>query len=168
MNHVDQLQRAVTAVGSLSVRAVVTTGPAIDPEQLDAPANVSVVRSAPHQQVLAHADAVVTHGGHGTVVKALAAGVPLVCIPTGRDQPDNAVRIVHRGAGVKLPKRARPRRIAAAVRQVLHDPAYKQAAGRLGRDLRREAEVGAALAELEALASRSASRDGRYRAHPRS
>ena len=40
-----------------------------------------------------HAAAVVTHGGHGTVIKALAAGVPMVVLPHGRDQLDNAVRV---------------------------------------------------------------------------
>ena len=45
----------------------------------------------------------VTHCGHGTVMKSLAAGVPMVCIPMGRDQNDNAARIVHHGAGLRLP-----------------------------------------------------------------
>ena len=56
MDHVDQLQRAVTALGSLDVRGLVTTGPAVDPGEIVAPANVEVVRSAPHRAVLAHAE----------------------------------------------------------------------------------------------------------------
>jgi MGT family glycosyltransferase len=150
MDHVEQLQRAVTAVGSLRVRALVTTGPAVDPEQLEPPPNVTVVRSAPHRQVLAHTDVVVTHGGHGTVVKALAAGVPLVCIPTGRDQPDNAARIVQRGAGLRLPKRARPEKIASAIQRVLDDPTYRRAAADLGRKVQHEATGANVVAELEA------------------
>ena len=94
-----------------------------------------------------------THGGHGTVMKGLVAGVPIVCMPTGRDQPDNAARLTHRGAGLKISKKASPAKIAAAVRQVLDDPSFRTAAARLGDQLRAEADSGAALAELEALAS---------------
>jgi MGT family glycosyltransferase len=153
MDHVDQLQRAVTALGTLPVQGLVTTGPAIDPDQIDAPAGVTVVRSAPHREVLAYTDVLLTHGGHGTVMKSLVAGVPIVCMPTGRDQPDNAVRLVHRGAGLKISKKASPAKIAAAIRQVLDHPSFRTAAARLGDQLRAEADSGAALAELEALAS---------------
>ena len=156
MDHAAQLQRAVTAMGSLPVRALVTTGPAIEPDQLDAPPNVTVVRSAPHSQVLADADVVVTHGGHGTVIKALAAGVPILCIPTGRDQPDNAARIVHRNAGLRLPKRASSARIAAAVQQILDDPSFRTAARRLGEQLHHETAAGTVLPELEAARLRAA------------
>jgi MGT family glycosyltransferase len=153
MDHRDQLQRAVTALGNLPVQGLVTTGPAIDPDQIDAPDGVTVVRSAPHRQVLAHTDVLLTHGGHGTVMKGLIAGVPIVCMPTGRDQPDNAARLVHRGAGVKISKKASPAKIAAAVRHVMDDPSFRTAAARLGEQLRSEADSGAALAELEALAA---------------
>ena len=87
---------------SLPVRGVVTTGHAIAPEELPSPANVSVVRSAPHSAILDHAAAVVTHGGHGTVIKALAADVPLLVLPMGRDQNDNATRVTERGVGLQL------------------------------------------------------------------
>ena len=153
MDHVAQLQRAVTALAGLPVRGLVTTGPAVDPGRLDAPANVTVVRSAPHGEVLAHADAVITHGGHGTVMKALIAGVPLVCLPTGRDQPDNAARVKARGAGIKLSKRTGSRRIAAAVQRILGDRSFAAAARELGEQLRAEADRDAALVELEALAA---------------
>jgi MGT family glycosyltransferase len=154
MDHVDQLQRTVTALGALAVRGLVTTGPAVDPDQIDAPDNVTVVRSAPHREVLAHTDVLVTHGGHGTVMKGLVAGVPIVCMPTGRDQPDNAARLTSRGAGIKVSKKASPAKIAAAVQRVLDEPAFKTAAETLGRQVRVEAGSGTAVAELEALASR--------------
>ena len=167
MNHVDQLQRAVTALGTLPVQGLVTTGPAIDPDQIDAPAGLTVVRSAPHREVLAHTDVLLTHGGHGTVMKGLVAGVPIVCMPTGRDQPDNAARLVHHGAGLKISKKASPAKIAAGVRQVLDDPSFRTAAARLGDQLRAEADSGAALAELEALASPAPNdrADSDWRAH---
>jgi hypothetical protein len=52
---------------------------------VSAPANVTVVRSAPHSAVFCHASAVVCHGGHGAVMKAFAHGLPLVIMPFGRD-----------------------------------------------------------------------------------
>ena len=83
----------------------------------------------------------ITHAGHGTVLKALAAGVPLVCVPMGRDQRDNTTRVLRLGAGVRVSKTAEPRRIAAAVREVLDRPAYAQAARRFAATLAQEAET---------------------------
>ena len=125
---IDALRRSAEALGQLRVRAVLTTGPAVAPDDVTAPSNVRVLRAAPHQQVLAEASAVVTHAGHGSVLKALAAGVPLVCMPLGRDQKDNTVRVLRLGAGVRVKKGERPAGIAAAVRRVLEEPAYKIAA----------------------------------------
>ena len=146
------LQRVVDALATLPVRGLVTTGPALGPADLRAAPNVTVVASAPHSQVLAHAAAVVTHGGHGTVVKALAAGVPLVVAPHGRDQADNAARVTARGAGVAIKSTATPAAVAAAVRTVLDDPGYRAGAERLGAAIRRDAAGGALVRELEAVA----------------
>ena len=150
-DHVDCMQRITNALGSLPVRGLVTTGPAVDPDALRAPANVAVVASAPHQLVLPHADLVVTHGGHGTVIKALAAGVPLVILHHGRDQADNAVRVTSRGAGVAVPRTASAQRIARAVTDVLGDPAYRRSAARLGEAITRDAESGMLVSELERI-----------------
>jgi MGT family glycosyltransferase len=152
MDHTEHLQRVVTALGQLSVRGLVTTGHGIDPDQIRAPEGVQVTRSAPHQAVLAHADVLVTHGGHGTVMKGLVAGVPIVCTPIGRDQPDNAARVVYHGAGVRVAKKASPAAIAAAVQRVLDDPSYRRAAARLGEQVRADADRGLVVTELEALA----------------
>ncbi len=151
---VPLLRRIASALGAMPVRAVLTTGLGVEPEDVPAPANVQVVRSAPHSQVLPHAAAVVTHAGHGTVVKALAAGVPLVCLPMGRDQLEVAARVRAAGAGVVLPPRAREPRIAAAVRDVLDGAAYREAAGRLRSAIHADLAEDRAAAELEALADR--------------
>ena len=100
-----------------------------------------MVQAAPHQQVLPEAAAVVTHAGHGSVLKALAAGVPLVCMPMGRDQKDNTVRVLRLGAGVRVDKGAGSDRIAAAVRRVLDDPTYTGAARRFAEVLSSEART---------------------------
>lgn len=150
-DHAACLQRVVDGLGSLPVRAVVTTGPAVDPDELTAPANVTVVAAAPHSEVLRHAAAVVTHGGHGTVVRALAAEVPMVVLPHGRDQADNGARIVARGAGVTVKRGAAPSAVADAVRRVLDDPSFRAGAAQLGEAIRADAASGASIAELEDL-----------------
>jgi UDP:flavonoid glycosyltransferase YjiC (YdhE family) len=146
------LQRVIAALSTLPVRGVVTTGPAIDAAALDAAPNVTVLARAPHCEVLRHASAVVTHGGHGTVVKALAAGAPMVLMPHGRDQPDTAARVTARGAGVTVKRTATPRTIAAAVRLVLEQPSFRMAAERLGDAVRRDAAGAALVGELENVA----------------
>ena len=156
MDHADVLQRAATALGELPVRGLVTTGPAIPPDTIDAPPNVTVVERAPHAEVLRHASAVVTHAGHGTVIKALAAGVPVVAIPLGRDQLDNAARVAHHGAGLRLKPKADPEVIARAVSRVLNEPSFAAAAERLAAAIAAETADDRAAAELEALAERSA------------
>lgn len=148
-NHVACLQRIADALGSLPVRGLVTTGPAVDPDAIRAPANVTVVTSAPHHEVMRHAGLVVTHGGHGTVIKALAAGLPLVVLHHGRDQADNAARVTARGVGVAVSRRASARRVARAVTEALGTGTYRQAAAQLGRAVARDAAGSALLVELE-------------------
>ena len=88
------MQRIVMALTSLPVRVLVTLGPALDPSGFfKAPDNVRLEKFVPHRAVLPHAAAVVSQFGLGTVMKALAHGVPLVCIPLVGDQPENAARV---------------------------------------------------------------------------
>lgn len=146
----DALRRIIAALGTLPVRGLVTLGPAMAGERFDVPANVASVASAPHAQVFPHAAAIVTHAGHGTVMRALANGVPLLCLPMGRDQDDNAARVVARGAGLRLRPSASPDRIAAALRRLLDDPAFRASAAYLGRTIRDDVAADRAITELEA------------------
>jgi MGT family glycosyltransferase len=147
------LQRAADALGRLPVHAVVTTGPAVDPAVVSAPQNVSVRRWARHADVLPHCSALVTHGGHGTVIKALAAGVPLMIVPLGRDQPGIAARVVHTGAGVRVRKTARTAALQAAIARVLDDHRYRAAARRMAAILAAERDGGLVVDELERAAA---------------
>lgn len=155
-------------MAGMPVRAIVTTGPVIDPAQFRSSVHVTVVATAPHSEVLKVADAVVTHGVHGTVVRALAAGVPLVVLPQGRDQADNAARVSARGAGVRIERSATPATMAAAVCRLLNESSYRDAAERLGCSIRDDAISGALVRELEDLCGPvvdNLSRDG-HRAGP--
>ena len=152
----DQVLRRVTAaLGTLPVRGVVTTGPALDPSTIETTEHVQVVRSAPHAEILPRASVVVTHGGHGTVVKGLAAGVPLLVLPMGRDQADNAARVTARGAGLRLKHGASSRRIAAAVQRLLNDDHFRAAARRMGAHIRATAGPRVAVEFIEARAAHS-------------
>jgi MGT family glycosyltransferase len=151
-HQVGLLQRIARALGRLPVRGLMTTGSAVDPGEIEAPPNVEVVQAAPHRRILPEASVVITHAGHGTTMKALAAGVPLVCIPMGRDQKDNTVRALRHGVGVRQSAKAPPDRLAAAVAEVLADPSYAAAARRFADILAQEAATTPSAAdEAEAL-----------------
>jgi MGT family glycosyltransferase len=153
MSHQQELlQRAAEALGQLPVRGLVTTGPAVNPAAIRAPANVSVRRWVRHADVLPYCSAVLTHGGHGTVMKALAAGVPLVVAPLGRDQPDNAARVVHAGAGLWVSKKAGVPALRDAITRTLDEPRYRAAARQMAATLAAERDEGLVVDELERAA----------------
>ena len=147
------LQRIADALGQLQVQGLITTGPAVDPALIAAPPNVTVTRWVRHADVLPECSVVITHGGHGTVMKALAAGVPLLVVPLGRDQPDNAARVVHAGAGLRLRKNARVSALRAATARVIEDPRYRTAAVRMASQLAAERDDNLIVDELERIAA---------------
>jgi len=128
MNQRALVQRVLDAVAPLPVRALLTAGPALELTQLRLPDNARAVDFVPHRTVLPHVDLVVTHAGWQTINAALADGVPLVCIPDGRDQPDNAARVVHVGAGVRARKNTSPEKLRAIIETALADSALKRRA----------------------------------------
>jgi UDP:flavonoid glycosyltransferase YjiC (YdhE family) len=125
------LRNVVEALASLRVRALVTLGEMLATQEVRSTGSVVVVRSAPHREVLPHAALLITHCGHGTTLKALAAGVPMLCLPMGRDQDDTAARVVHAGAGIRLKPRASAPAIARAVQRLLDDATFRESARRL-------------------------------------
>jgi MGT family glycosyltransferase len=149
------LRRLVTVLDGKPLWALVTRGPGLYPAEVVGTSNVAVADSAPHHELLPHADLFVTHAGHGSTIKALAAGTPMVCIPHGRDQNDNAARVVAAGAGVRLSRGASDESISAAIRKVLTDSSYKANAHRLANAIAAEAIRGPhVLAEVEQLLTR--------------
>ena len=144
------MHNAIEAVGRLPVRALVTAGPVEIPDLV--PPNVHVTRFVPHASVLPRAAAVVTHAGHGTVMAALGHGVPLVCLPMGRDQGDVAARVTWRGAGVRLSQRSGANKISTAVERVLREPSFTASARRLATAIAEENEAGSGVDELLTLA----------------
>jgi UDP:flavonoid glycosyltransferase YjiC (YdhE family) len=140
------------ALGAVDVGALVTVGRDVDPVELEPiPANVRVERFVPQDQVLPACAAVVTHGGSGTVLGALTAGVPMVVLPQGANQFDNAVRCQRAGVALTVkPEHATAEAIAAALGVVLADASYREGAHRIQAEIalmRPADEVAAAVEE---------------------
>ncbi|MEV6926446.1 glycosyltransferase [Dactylosporangium sp. NPDC051485] len=149
----DLFTRLLAGLRELPVELVVTVGAAIDPAELGPqPGNVRVARYIPQAEVLPRCSAVVSHAGSGTVVGALAHGLPMVLVPMGADQPDNAERAAALGAGVVLDAAdATPAEAAEALRVVLNEGSYRAAAEALRAEVATmppPEEVVAHLAEL--------------------
>ena len=140
---------AVEVVGTLAGHAA--------PEDLGRDAlapNVHLAEWVSHAELLPRCAAVVTSGGTGTIMAALAAGVPLVVVPTTWDKPDNAQRVVEAGVGVKLsPRRCTPETLRDAVDRVLGSPRYRRNARRIAARLAAAPGPAGAAAMLDELAS---------------
>ncbi len=96
--------------------------------------------------------AVVHQGGIGTTAEVLRAGVPMLVVPFGVDQPDNAARAVRLGVGRTLPRaRYRAARVAQELRRLLEQPSFAEKAGAMAAVLRAERGAAAACDALEAL-----------------
>ncbi len=120
------LRAALAGLANEPVRVLATTNVRGYPlGDLPIPANARVVDWLSYTRTMPHCAAVVCHAGHGTVVRALASGVPLVACPAAGDMAENAARVTWAGAGVSLPRRLVTKRgIRLAVRRVLSDASY--------------------------------------------
>jgi UDP:flavonoid glycosyltransferase YjiC (YdhE family) len=149
----DLMRRCIEAVGQLdTVRALVMLGPSLDPSRFKAPANVVLEPFVPHSSVMPLAAAMITQCGLGTVSKSLGFGLPMVCLPLIGDQPDNAVRVASRGAGLHLSALAPARDIAAAIHRIVTEPSFRQAAAKLGAAMAAEGPPAKRAAdEIEAV-----------------
>jgi UDP:flavonoid glycosyltransferase YjiC (YdhE family) len=129
----DLFHRILAGLRGLPIEVVATVGPDIDPADLGPhPDHVHLERYVPQSLVLARGRAVVSHAGSGSVVGALAFGLPSVLLPMGADQMLNAARCEALAVGRTLhPVRATPDDVRDAVAAVLGDPSYRKAAERM-------------------------------------
>jgi UDP:flavonoid glycosyltransferase YjiC (YdhE family) len=158
---------AIEALAPLPARILLTVGEPRDHAELGPlPPNVTVEHWVPQDEVLHRAAAVVTHGGLGSTLGALAHGVPLVVLPLfSLDQWLNAAAVARAGAGVALdaerhtrcgvglPDAATMAGLRRAVEHVLSDPGPRSGAQRVAAEIRALPPVEEAVAALEALAS---------------
>ena len=145
---------ALAALGELPVRVLATIGERRTPAELGAlPASVRVERWLPQVEVMPHAAAIVGHGGAGSTLGALAAGVPMALIPLFADQPHNARRVAELGAGIALERGADSvSGLGAAVETLLRDGSYRERAIELAAEIRALPPVDEAAELLAAVA----------------
>jgi UDP:flavonoid glycosyltransferase YjiC (YdhE family) len=115
-----------------AVDVVVTVGDLNDPAAFgELPATVHVEKWLSLSPLLPRCDAVLCHAGTGTTLAALAAGLPLVLVPQGADQFDNARACERAGAArILMPDQVIPDAVRDAVRTVLQDDSSERAAAR--------------------------------------
>ena len=118
------------ACAAIGARAVIAHGGGLSREQEATLPGDPLVRAFwPQTAVLRRWSAAVLHRGFNSVLDALTAGVPIVALPIGFEQPATAARVVRIGAGQMLsPRRLSPRTLAGALQEVIGQPSYAQAA----------------------------------------
>jgi MGT family glycosyltransferase len=128
----EKFQRSLDALADMPVHVFATTAGVVEPEELRVPQNAFVVRYAGHDSILQRASLLITHGGHGTLMRSLKYGVPMILMPgLAHDQAPNAQMVQDWGAGIALPGDAQSDAIAAAAKTILSTPSYKHTAQRL-------------------------------------
>ena len=150
----DLFTRVVAGLRQLPINVVVTVGRGIDPTELGSqPANVRVEQFIAQSVLLPHCDLVVSHAGSGSVIGALAHGLPSVLLPMGADQLHNATRCEQLGVGRTLDvMRATPTDVRDAAASLLADTESRRRAELLRNEARDLPDVDSVVARLEHLA----------------
>jgi MGT family glycosyltransferase len=158
-NHL--VRTALAALAAEPVRVVATTNRVRPQRPIEVPANAVLVDWLSYSQLMPAASLVVSHGGHGTIARALGAGTPVLICPITGDMSETAMRVDWAGAGLSLPWRlCRPAPLRWAVRRLLGEPSYTAQAAQIAAWGRHHdgAARGAELVEGLALRNLAASR----------
>lgn len=151
---VEVLRRAVTDLESLDVDVLVAVGPDGDPAALGPVGErVHVERFVAQAEILPLVDLVVHHGGTGTVLGALAAGLPQLLLPQGADQFYNASLLPEVGAGRALgTEEQQPGAIAGQVAALLDSGAERQVAATIATEIAAQPAPAEVVPELVRIA----------------
>lgn len=152
----DDLPLAEAAVAALArrpVRVVLTVGSEHDPSELsNRPSNAHIEQTVSHSAVLQRGVLLISHAGHGSVMKALWYGRPMVLIPWGRDQPGVAARAAALGAAEVVPRDdASAEGIGSAINRVLGDEEMRRKTAGQSTRLQATNPPAAAAARIESL-----------------
>ena len=141
----------LSGISGIGVDVIATVGGRIDPDDLGPqPDHVRIERFIPQAEILGRVSAAVCHAGSGTLLGALAAGVPLVMVPQGADNFWNAEACLRAGAGSMVESaEVSPESIGDAVRSVLEDHSYAQQARDLANEIAALPSPRECLAALE-------------------
>lgn len=122
-NHL--VRTALAALADEPVRVVATTNRVAPQRPIKVPANAVLVEWLSYSQLMPAASLVISHGGHGTVARALGAGTPVLVCPIIGDMSETAMRLAWAGAGLSLPWRlCRSAPLRWAARRLLHEPSF--------------------------------------------
>ena len=151
----DLFSRVLAGLRDLPINVIATVGREIDPAEFaPEPANIHIERYISQALILPKCDLVVSHGGSGSVIGALAHGLPSILLPMGADQPHNAARCVDLGVARVLDCiEATPATVREAVSNVLEDPGYRRAAERMRDEITALPGPAHAVTLLERLAA---------------
>lgn len=126
-NHL--VRTALAALAEEPVRVVATTNRVAPQRPIEVPANATLVEWLSYSQLMPAASLVISHGGHGTVARALGSGTPVLVCPIIGDMSETAMRVDWAGAGLSLPWRlCRPAPLRWSARRLLHEPSFKKKA----------------------------------------
>ena len=152
---VDVLRRCIQGLAALPVDVLVTTGPAVPVDALgELPDNVRVESWVAQQDLLPHVDLIVHHGGSGTMLGALRAGLPQLLVPQGADHFANAEAVLTVGVGDRLlPADLTSQAVATRADTLLTDPAIRAAANRLANEIEAMPSPDEVIAELTSTRS---------------
>jgi UDP:flavonoid glycosyltransferase YjiC (YdhE family) len=150
----DLFHVILDALRDEAINVILTVGRDRDPMELGPqPPNVHIERYIPQSLLLPHCDAMVQHGGWNSVLAALEAAIPMVLLPIGADQPQNAARCGEAGVAVVMgAESVTPRALRAATRAVLERPSYRENAQRVCAEIAALPVMKNAVGLLERLA----------------
>ena len=147
-NHL--VRTALAALASEPMRVVATTNRVVPQSPIEVPANAVLVDWLSYSQLMPLASLVISHGGHGTVARALGAGTPVLICPIIGDMSETAMRVAWAGCGLSVPWRlCRPAPLRWAAQRLLEDRSFAARADELAGWAREHdgAERGAELIE---------------------
>lgn len=121
----ELVRTALEGLADEPVRVLATVNRRVPQEPIEVPDNAVLTGWLPYSRVMPEADLVISHGGHGTVVRALHSGTPLLCCPAVGDMGENGARVSWSGAGLSLPRRLLSARgVRLATRRVMGDGGF--------------------------------------------
>ena len=150
------LRAALEGLAKAPVRVLATWNKRLPPVPLRVPDNARVVEWVGYSRTMPRCNVVVCHGGHGTLVRALACGCAVVACPAVGDMNENAARLAWSGAGVRVPRRfTSPRVVRLAVERALDEPSIRERAREMQRWAREHDGAAAAAQLVEQLGART-------------
>jgi UDP:flavonoid glycosyltransferase YjiC (YdhE family) len=154
------LRAALSGLAGEPVRVIASADGSGGDSPLPEPENAVLAPWLSYAETMPRCDVVITHGGHGTLARALSSGCPVIVCPAAGDMAENAARVEWAGLGVRLPRRLlSARNLRLSMRRALSHPRYRRRAVAVAQWAATHDAGATAAVELESwLERRNASR----------